>query len=958
MCLRSRPRPRTAELSRRTLVRRRRGAAARALHRRADRERGRRRRSRSTSARSRSGKRSRAGDHAATRALEELVAALSLDDAQVLIRSLTRWFQLINLAEDNERVRRLRRREAREAPGAAARLAARRDPAPGRARHDRRRSCARCSPRAEVRLVMTAHPTEARRRTTIEKLARDLRAPARARRAPAAARATRPPPGARLAGTVQELWGSDEIRAVSPTRARRGPRRPRLLRLDAAPTSCPSFYRELEAAVAEAYPGEEIAVPPLLDVRLLDRRRPRRQPERHARGHRGGARADAHRPACTSSRARVELLAGRVSLSDRLVGELAGARAAAGAAAPSASPSWPTSSSGATPRSPTGAFFFVAGERVRATRRGAAGRLRRTRTSCSPTCAPSSARCARATASSSPAGDLRDVIRQVEVFGFHFARLDIREHADRHRAALAEILAALGVHEDYADAGAGRAHRAARARDRRAPAADPGRPARLLEPRRSEVVETFRDAARAARRRATPARSQSYIVSGTDGPGRPARGAAADEGGGLARGRRRGRAAADRAAVRGRRDAARAPPETMRALLEQPVYRAALRAVGDEQEVMIGYSDSNKDVGYVASGWATYRAQIALAEALVREHGVAWIFFHGRGGAVGRGGGPANVAILAQPPGTVAGRHEDDRAGRGAVGEVLAAPRSPTASSSSTAQRRARQHARAAAGPDPERLERFERGRWTRWRERSAEVYRDARLRRPGLRRRSSTPPRRSTRSRGCGSARARRSARRRAAIEDFRAIPWVFSWTQARIVLPAWYGLGTRAARRPSSAHGLELLREMRARVAVLRRAAVQRRDGVREGRPRRSGAATPSCARTREVRERIWSRIEAEFERTCDALLAVRDQRAPARPRAGAAAPRSTAATRTSTRCRSSRSSCCAGPRGAATATARSSPARACWPSTASRRAAQHRLSGEGRSILASPSRRWRNW
>ncbi len=90
-------------------------------------------------------------------------------------------------------------------------------------------------------------------------------------------------------------------------------------------------------------------------------------------------------------------------------------------------------------------------------------------------------------------------------------------------------------------------------------------------------------------------------------------------------------------------------------MLDEPVYRAALRAVGDEQEMMIGYSDSNKDVGYLASGWAAYRAQMGIAEVL-RERGISWVFFHGRGGAMGRGGGPTNGAILALPPGTVEGR--------------------------------------------------------------------------------------------------------------------------------------------------------------------------------------------------------------------------------------------------------------------------------------------------------------
>ena len=86
-----------------------------------------------------------------------------------------------------------------------------------------------------------------------------------------------------------------------------------------------------------------------------------------------------------------------------------------------------------------------------------------------------------------------------------------------------------------------------------------------------------------------------------------------------------------------------------------PVYRAALRSVGDEQEVMIGYSDSNKDVGYLASAWAAYQAQVGIAEVL-RGHGLGWLFFHGRGGAVGRGGGPTNRAIRALPAGTVGAR--------------------------------------------------------------------------------------------------------------------------------------------------------------------------------------------------------------------------------------------------------------------------------------------------------------
>ena len=98
-----------------------------------------------------------------------------------------------------------------------------------------------------------------------------------------------------------------------------------------------------------------------------------------------------------------------------------------------------------------------------------------------------------------------------------------------------------------------------------------------------------------------------------------------------------------------------ASESVMRELLSQPVYRTALAAQGNAQEVMVGYSDSNKELGYLTSSWALYEAQVKLKD-LFNAFGVDFTFFHGRGGSVGRGGGPSNVAILAQPAGTVGGR--------------------------------------------------------------------------------------------------------------------------------------------------------------------------------------------------------------------------------------------------------------------------------------------------------------
>jgi phosphoenolpyruvate carboxylase len=248
--------------------------------------------------------------------------------------------------------------------------------------------------------------------------------------------------------------------------------------------------------------------------------------------------------------------------------------------------------------------------------------------------------------------ELRDVIRQVEVFGFHYAQLDIREHARIHRRSLAEIYRSLRVCADYEalSEDARRELLQAQIADRRP--LIPADISRFGEATR-ETLETFTTVKRALDGQHRGA-IDAYVISGTEAPSDVLEvlllmkeASLARAGGGEARLRivPLFEAGATLAAA----------PETLETLLATPVYRAALRAVGDHQEIMVGYSDSNKDVGYLASGWGTYRAQSRIAEVL-RRHGVSWIFFHGRGGAIGRGGGPTNDAILALPPGTVDGR--------------------------------------------------------------------------------------------------------------------------------------------------------------------------------------------------------------------------------------------------------------------------------------------------------------
>jgi phosphoenolpyruvate carboxylase len=789
--------------------------------------------------------RSRTGETEAADELAQLVGGLSVAEAEVLIRSLTRWFQLLNLAEDNERVRRLR---------------ARGDDNPGSARNAIRRLASRgvtaeeladTLAAAELRLVITAHPTEARRRTTIEKLSRifatlrelDERASARS--------------ADRLPGIVQELWGSDDVRTVSLNVGDEVQGGLDYLSTTLART-IPVLYRELEAAIAEFYPGEEVTVPPLLTFGSW------------MGGDRDGnpnvtpaatvAALDAMRNACLRFlEGRIGELAGRLSLSSRLTGvppELDALEAAAAERFPDLA----VELERRHPQEPYRRAVTLVRARVQATREdepgGYAGPdelLADLRTTERALQGPHGGFVA--------AGDLRDVIRQVEVFGFHFARLDVREHAKVHRQAIGEILSALGIHESYATLGDDE-RAALLARE----IADP-RPLipldlTALSGATRDTIATFRMLREVLTGKHAGA-VQAFVISGTS--------AAADVLEVLLLMKECGLARPGGEGARLRivplfesGDTLDAAGETMRALLSHGVYRAALRAVGDEQEVMIGYSDSNKDVGYVASGWATYRAQIALAQVL-REHGLAWTFFHGRGGAVGRGGGKANVAIIAQPVGTVRGRMKMTEQGevlsaKYSVAEIAERELELTTSAVllSTLERE--------TIPEPTR--RRYQAVVERMAERSRRAYRALVYEDPDFDAffRAATPVEEISRQQ-LGSRPARRGAAQ--GIEDFRAIPWVFSWTQARIVLPAWYGLGTALAGAVDD-EGIELVREMardwRFFAALLSNAEMAcAKADLAIG--HRYAELCPDAA----VRERIWGAIAAEFERTTSHLVAV---------------------------------------------------------------------------------------
>ncbi len=513
---------------------------------------------------------------------------------------------------------------------------------------------------AELRLVLTAHPTEARRRTALNKLARIFDVLRDLDERPAREPAAR----AQLLATVQELWGSDELRAVSLTvldEVRAG----LVYFVSTLADEVPAVYRDLEAAVAEAYPDDPPPVPPLLTFGSWiggDRDgNPNVTPETTAEA------LELMRTQCLRFlEGRVATLAERLSFSERVTGPAAGLEPLLTDGA-GRFPELAAELEERNPEEPYRRAFSLVRERLRVTRRDEPAGY------ADPGELLTDLRLAERCLLEGPgalaaAADLHDTIRQVEVFGFHFARLDVREHATRHRAALDRGLRRARRLRELRRAAARAANRVARARDRRPPAADPPGPLRLLSPETQEVVRTFRMLREllAGRHRGA---IEAYVVSRHRGTSRPARGAADDEGGGaLARGRPR-RRTADRAAVRGRRDARGRGPHARHAarpaLLPQRAARGRRPPGGDGRLLGLEQGRRLRRLGL----GDLPRPDDGSASCCAR-HGVSWVFFHGRGGAVGRGGGPTNVAILALPDGHRRRAAEDDRAGRGAGGQV------------------------------------------------------------------------------------------------------------------------------------------------------------------------------------------------------------------------------------------------------------------------------------------------
>jgi len=461
------------------------------------------------------------------------------------------------------------------------------------------------------------------------------------------------------------------------------------------------------------------------------------------------------------------------------------------------------------------------------------------------------------------AGRLDPLRRAVDVFGFHLAVLDLRQNSDVHEAVVGELLASAGVAADYA-AQDETARVALLARELAQPRLLAS-PHLAYSPRVVSELAIVRAAADIHARYGAAA-LPNYVISKCQSASDLLEVAVLLKEVGLLRGTA---LAVNIIPLFETIDDLERCGDIMRAVFAVPAYRAMVAGRGDWQEVMLGYSDSNKDGGYLTANWALYRGEMLLVEAF-RAHGAKLRLFHGRGGTVGRGGGPSYEAILAQPAGSVTGglriteqgeiiasKYSDPELGRRNLEALVAATME-------------------ASLEDTERLGRRAPGYHAIMDELSAHAFRAYRALvydtpefAPYFR--ASTPIAEIAEL-NIGSRPASRTASPR--IEDLRAIPWVFSWGQCRLMLPGWYGFGTAVDRwLAEHPRGLAQLAELHARWPFFR-SVMSNMAMVLAKTDLAVASRYAELVADIAVREAVFPRIVAEHERSVAHCLAITQQ------------------------------------------------------------------------------------
>jgi phosphoenolpyruvate carboxylase len=780
-----------------------------------------------------SAKARRAGDDAETERLMERVKSLTLGQKRVLTKAFANYFQLINIAEDHQRVRVLR---AREADGglnetldtAIAELRAA-DVAPQRVRD--------ILEAVRVRLVFTAHPSEAKRQEVLLKMSdisemlsiieRQQLLPREKRRI-----------ASDILRRIEQLWQTPPNRASRATVMDEVEFGTHFL-VRFVMNVVVDLYLELQAALERHYPGHDWSdVPPILSFASWiggDRDgNPNVTPDvtrealdymrRHARA--------AYQAEVDYIRERLTQSLDELSDGKELLAALAGENVVGGR----------------YPGEVYRLFLNRVSQRLNTDAYQHGGDLLEDLDLIINNLRKNGA-------VHSAEGTLKRLRIKVRLFGLHLAPLEIREDSRLHVAALDELFRHYGMTDNYAEM----------------PEADKQalltreiaskRPLFPITPHFSDatnrVIATWRMVSEVHRQH-SPRAIDTFIASMSRNGSDVltllllAREVGID-------------AHVSVVPLFETVDDLMNAPDVMTALFGNPEYRAYLAGRGDVQQIMIGYSDSNKDGGYIASNWSLYRAQQELA-ALCTQHGVRLELFHGRGGSIGRGGGPTNRAILSQPPGSMQGPIKITE-----QGEVIAY----RYGNPDIAYRHLQQVINAAllalgkpgAPAEP------------RWfavmhdlAHRSHAYYRTFVYETPGfLNYWQEATPINELAHLPIGSRPAKRS---KGGFESIRAIPWVFSWMQSRAIIPSWYGVGHAfEGYAHSTPDGLATLREMyehwpffRALIDNVQLDVAKADMGIAKLYSRLVG--------DKALRDEIFGQITAEHARACHWICAITDQ------------------------------------------------------------------------------------
>ncbi len=790
--------------------------------------------------------------------LRDLIDGLDPDDLNRIVRAFSVYFQLVNIAERYHRVRRSRQYEASpESPPQPASVAS----ALSRLKDQGvdARDLQQVLDGMNVGLVLTAHPTEAMRRSVRRKHER-IGEMLAGLESPSLTLKERRRIEEDLAEEITVLWQTDELRARRPEVTQEIERTLLFFEhplISATLEAYREFEDELEAQFPEETPrlgrvlefgswvggdqdGNPFVEPPMINTALGLHRR--LIVERHL--------------------ATISWLVDHMSQSQRLTGVSEGLREAI---------------EGYERRMPQVAERYRAADPNELYRKMllfVAERLRRTLED------PASAHAYGGAAAfledlsvvresllqhgggRAAEGGLRDLIRQVEVFGFHLAKLDVRqESATVVRATAAVVAHATG--EDLL--GMDERERAALLR-RLLADPDPldATPDNLSEESK-RVLDTF-GRIQAAREEFSEMPVETFVLSMAHHASDVLCVQLLAKRAGLLRVDAGGNCTANHLRVTPLFETVEdlhQAPEALRGLLEDPFYRSSLSHGGGVQEIMLGYSDSGKDAGYVTSNWTLYEVQGRLA-SVAREHDVRLRVFHGRGGSAGRGGGPSYRAIMAQPAGTLDGNIRITEQGevisfkysmrglaRRNLDTVLAAVLEATAD-------------RSPPAPQPRWTETMEELSNAARRAYRSLVYEDEDF----LPFFSEASPIGELPSLNMGSRPARRV--QSPDVEGLRAIPWVFAWTQNRFLLPSWYGSGTALGPFVDDPSRLATLREMYRGWPFFRTLLDFMQMTLAKSDLRIARTYT-SLVSDKDVRDRMWARISEEHAACVHALLLI---------------------------------------------------------------------------------------